>query len=81
MTKSEKTLKIEVDKIAQERDLWMKKFQQSEEAYALLVSQIKEMRRHIFGSRSERYVDPENPQQPLDWDASDDVDSVFDLVV
>lgn len=36
--------------------------EQYAQAYDLLKNQIIEMRRHRFGKRSERYIDPENPQ-------------------
>ncbi|MCW8400910.1 transposase, partial [Legionella sp. PATHC038] len=35
------------------------------EAYDSLKAQIMELRRHRFGKRSERYIDPENPQLSL----------------
>lgn len=35
------------------------------EAYDSLKEQIMELRRHRFGTRSERYIDPENPQLSL----------------
>jgi transposase len=35
------------------------------EAYDSLKAQIMELRRHRFGTRSERYIDPENPQLSL----------------
>ena len=35
------------------------------EAYDSLKAQIMELRRHRFGKRSERYIDPENPKLSL----------------
>src|SRR6185437_15973017 len=35
------------------------------EAYDSLLAQIKEFQRHRFGKKSERFVDPENPQISL----------------
>ena len=67
MTETEIALQQHIEALSQECELWKAKFQKSEEAYSLLVSQVKDLRRHIFGCRSERYVDPENPQQALDF--------------
>ena len=38
---------------------------QYQEAYEYLQEQILEMKRQIFGKRSERFVDPENSQPSL----------------
>lgn len=43
------------------------------QAYEFLQEQICEMRRQLFGKRSERYIDPENKQQSL----LDDIGDVF----
>ncbi len=43
----------------------LKQRAQSDEALAILTSQIIDMRRNRFGSKSERYTDPENPQFSL----------------
>ncbi|WP_297292615.1 IS66 family transposase [Oceanicoccus sp.] len=43
----------------------LKKCHQSEQAYTLLLDQLKQMLRHRFGQKSERYIDPNNPQLPL----------------
>jgi transposase len=43
------------------------------EAYEYLKEQVLEMRRHIFGKRSERFIDAESPQLSL----FDDVSSTF----
>ncbi len=39
--------------------------EQYRQAYDMLQSQLKDLLRHRFGQRSERYIDPEHPQQPL----------------
>lgn len=45
-----------------ELTLFQKRCEQYSQAYDLLKEQIKEMQRHRFGQRSERYIDPEHPQ-------------------
>ena len=81
MTDIEATLLKQLETITLERDLLLKKCHQSEQAYAILMDQLKQMLRHRFGQTSERYIDPNNPQLPLiegaaeepsgDHDASD----------
>jgi transposase len=39
--------------------------EQYAQAYDSLLLQIKELQRHRFGKKSERYIDPENPQLSL----------------
>lgn len=46
---------------------------QYEEAYEYLKEQMLELRRQIFGKRSERFIDPESPQLSL----LDDISSTF----
>jgi transposase len=48
-----------------ELTLFQKRCEQYSQAYDLLKEQIKEMQRHRFGKRSERYIDPEHPQLDL----------------
>jgi transposase len=48
-----------------ELDLFKKRCEQYSQAYDLLKEQIREMQRHRFGKRSERYIDPEQPQLDL----------------
>ena len=48
-----------------ELTLFQKRCDQYSQAYDLLKEQIKEMQRHRFGQRSERYIDPEQPQLDL----------------
>ena len=64
MTESTKQLKIEVENITRERDLFQLKFEHAEEAYAQLLFQFKQIQRALFGQRSERFaeVDSESPQ-------------------
>ncbi|MEE8056313.1 MAG: IS66 family transposase [Pseudomonadales bacterium] len=72
MTDTESALQQRVDQLTLECDLLRKKCQQSEQAYALLMDQLKQMLRHRFGQKSERYIDLDNPQLPLYGDASVD---------
>jgi transposase len=65
MTDIESTLLKQLEAITQERDLLLKKCHQSEQAYTLLMDQLKQMLRHRFGQKSERYIDPNNPQLTL----------------
>jgi transposase len=48
-----------------ELDLFKKRCEQYCQAYDSLKEQIREMQRHRFGQRSERYIDPEHPQLSL----------------
>jgi transposase len=79
MSNAEKQLHIEVEKITKERDLLQLKIKHAEEAYAQLLFQFKQMQRHIFGQRSERYIDPNDPQQRLDFSAEDENEPDSDL--
>ena len=45
--------------------LFQARCEQYAQAYDSLKAQIIELRRHRFGKRSERYIDPENPQLSL----------------
>jgi transposase len=65
MTDIEATLLKQLETITQERDFLFKKCRQSEQAYTLLMDQLKQMLRHRFGQKSERYIDPNNPQLSL----------------
>ncbi|MBV1922227.1 MAG: transposase [Pseudomonadales bacterium] len=62
---SKKALQQHVNDLTQERDVLLEKCKQLEEAYAVLMHQLKEMLRHRFGLKSERYVDSDNPQLSL----------------
>ena len=70
MTDTEKLLQLHVDQLTLECDLLRKKYQQSEEAYSLLLHQLKQMIRHRFGQKSERYIDLDNPQLALYGDVT-----------
>lgn len=58
ITQENQTLKTELS-------LLQARCEQYAQAYDSLKNQIIEMRRHRFGKRSERYIDPENPQLSL----------------
>jgi|GEM_PF-4645814 len=51
MSESEGQLKIEVENLIRERDLFQLKFEHAEEAYAQLLFQFKQMQRTLFGQR------------------------------
>lgn len=66
------TLKQEHDKLflayqssLQENENLKKRVVQFESAYQLLNHQLQELRRNRFGKKSERYIDPANPQLSL----------------
>lgn len=42
-----------------------KRCEQYTQAYDSLLAQIKDLQRHRFGKKSERYIDPEHPQLNL----------------
>jgi transposase len=46
-------------------ELLEKRCEQYAQAYDSLLAQIKELQRHRFGKKSERYIDPEHPQLTL----------------
>ena len=52
----------EIQGLKDENSVLMKRCEQYAQAYDLLREQIREMQRHRFGKRSERYLDPESPQ-------------------
>ena len=51
MSDSKKALQQHVNDLTQERDVLLEKCKQSEEAYAVLMHQLKEMLRHRFGQK------------------------------
>ena len=55
----------EIQGLKDENSVLMKRCEQYAQAYDLLREQIREMQRHRFGKRSERYLDPESPQLNL----------------
>jgi len=72
MPTAEMQLQIEVDNITRERDLLQLKCEHAEEAYAQLLFAFKQMQRHRFGQRSERYIDPNDPQQSFNFSTEDE---------
>jgi transposase len=58
-------LSNEIHALKAELALFQARCEHYAEAYDSLKAQIMELRRHRFGSRSERYIDPENPQLSL----------------
>lgn len=87
MTSLEETLQKQVIQLTEERDQWRLKCERSREAYDHLLDQVKELQRHRFGVRSERYHDPENPQLSFEDELNDkseptsDGDVAFDEAV
>lgn len=65
---AEEIIKKQEEKIQNLESLLQKsemRCEQYEQAYDSLLSQIKELQRNRFGKKSERYIDPENPQLSL----------------
>ena len=61
-----------IEQLAQENQalkaelgLYQARCEQYGQAYDSLLAQIREMQRHRFGKRSERFIDPEHPQLSL----------------
>ena len=89
MTSLENNLHDQIKQLRQENQQLRRQHEQSKAAYDQLLFQMKDMLRHRFGRRSERFIDPENPQaslfdqgQPSDSDPSpDDDDNTSDTVV
>ena len=52
-------------RLQQENQLLKSRLEQYAEAYDRLQHQVKELLRHRFGSKSERYVDRDHPQEDL----------------
>lgn len=65
MTELEQALLLQVEALTQEREVLLKKCQQAQDAYAQIMDQLKQMLRHRYGQKSERYVDPNDPQLSL----------------
>ena len=59
------TLRLAYDKLLQDYELLRKRLEQSEAAYAQLMDQFKQMQRHRFGQRSERYKEVDERQLSL----------------
>lgn len=56
-------LEAKFAEVCAERDLYKAKFERAEEENARLREIIKQFQRHRFGSKSERYIDPDLPIQ------------------
>ena len=85
MMPAEKNLQDQINQLvkanealAQENARLRKQHEQSKIAYHQLLFHMKEMMRHRFGQCSERYEDPENPQQSLFPTESESLDSTDD---
>jgi transposase len=90
MTDAENSLLKKVEILTKECELLRKKYEQSEQAYTLLMHQVKQMLRHRFGQKSERYIDANDPQWSLlesvdlnieseDDEAESQADNVVDI--
>jgi transposase len=73
------TLKNQIEVYQAELNTYQKRCEQYAQAYELLQTQLKELIRNRFGRKSERFIDPENPQQSL-FDDHDAKLSVTDAV-
>ena len=51
--------------LTSELDLYQKRCEQYRQTYDILQHQVDELRRHRFGKKSERFIDPENRQLSL----------------
>lgn len=60
MTDTENLLQLHIDQLTLACDFLRKKYEQPEQAYALLLHQLKQRIRHRFGQKSERYIDLDN---------------------
>ena len=65
MSATEKTLREQLEAMTQQRDAWAAKYEQSAQAYTQLMAQVKQLLRHRYGRRSERFEDADTPQQGL----------------
>lgn len=65
MTDREHALQAQVDALTQELGMMSAKYQQSCEAYETLLFQLKQLIRDRFGSKSERFIDSEDPTPQL----------------
>ena len=59
------TLETQIISYQAELNTYQKRCEQYAQAYDTLQEQVKELLRHRFGKKSERFVDPENPQLSL----------------
>lgn len=60
-----KNYESKIGSLENQNQLLEQRCEQYAQAYDSLLSQIKEMQRHRFGKKSERYIDPEHPQLSL----------------
>lgn len=73
----------EIDTLKEEVNTLTKRLEQYQQAYHSLQCQLQDFRRHRFGQKSERFIDPENPQlslldnqaAPLKTTADDDAET------
>jgi transposase len=65
MTDAENSLLKQVETLTKACELLRKKCEQSEQAYTVLMHQVKQMLRYRFGQKSERYSDANDPQWSL----------------
>jgi DNA repair ATPase RecN len=65
LRKENQDLNKEIQTLNAQLKLFQQRCEQYAQAYESLQHQIKELLRHRFGSKSERFIDPENPQLSL----------------
>ncbi|MFA0814123.1 transposase, partial [Microbulbifer epialgicus] len=56
------TLQYQIEQLTCELKLSLQRCEQFEKAYGQLLFQFKQLQRSLFGRRSERYEDPDDPQ-------------------
>lgn len=78
MTENEKSLQLQVESLTKQCEMLRLQCEQSSQAYTLLMHQMKEMLRHRFGQKSERYIDLDDPQVSLFDEHSTDPSSGMD---
>src|SRR5271163_2814362 len=71
MTELEQQMLQENQTLRAELHLFQQRCEQYAQAYDALQHQVKELLRHRFGQKSERFVDPQHPQLSLFDDAQD----------
>ena len=64
-TKLINQLQTENEELKSELKLFQTKLDRSEKAYDLLLHNLKQLQRNQFGKKSERFIDPNNPQADL----------------
>src|SRR5437660_645090 len=63
-------LEAKIISLTSELNLYQKRCEQYAQAYEYLQYQINELRRYRFGTKSERFIDPEHPQMDLFQDGN-----------